>query len=208
MLKNNRKNLFKNGFTTAELLVGIAIFVFIGMAVNKFQSSIFSSSSYLQASLRTEDDARRILRTIISEIRSMNYSAVGGYPITSATGNSFIFYSDTNNDNNTERLRYFIEGTNLKRGIVYPTGSPFSYDLNNEKISIITSNIVATSSIFSYFSDSYVGTGMPLPEPVNLPDVRLIKVSIPATIKTADGKISTSYEISSQVSIRNLKDNM
>ncbi|HBM45554.1 MAG: hypothetical protein UT05_C0010G0015 [Parcubacteria group bacterium GW2011_GWF2_38_76] len=198
---NKNKNI---GFTTIELLLGITFVVFIGLAVGNFQENLFSNSDYLTRSLTAEGDARIVLRKLISELRTMNYSSVGSYPIGLATENSIIFYSDINSDNNMERLRYFLDGEFLKVGIVYPSGSPLSYDLDSEKISILVRNIVPGASIFTYYDTNYNGENGAIAFPVDLSLVRLVKVDIPILIKNRG--TTTPYSISSQVSIRNLNN--
>lgn len=193
------------GFTLVEMLMALSVVVILGIVVGTFQRSIFSSGSYLQASFKAEDDARSVMKNLISETRSMNFSGLGGYYIEQASGNSFTFYSDINNDGKTERLRYFKEGTMLKRGITYPTGTPVVYT-TPEQVSIVVRDIANSSGIFFYYDDSYTGTSNPLPEPIDIVLVRLVKINIPIILR--DNKATTSYNITSQVSIRNMKDNL
>lgn len=195
----------QSGLTMVELLFGIAFIAIFGIAVSNIQDNIFSSGRFLEDSLGAESEARNVLRNIISELRSMNYSAVGSYPIGSASENSLIFYSDINGDKNNERLRYFRDGDLLKVGVVYPSGSPLSYILSNERIKILVRNISNTPNIFSYYDTDYDGQSAPLPFPVNIPLVRMVKVSVPIMIKNRS--TTTPYVISSQVSLRNLKEN-
>ena len=215
-----KKNLIKNksifyfrfsilrpnkGFTLIEMFLALSITVILGIAVGAFQRNIFSSGNYLQESFRAEDDARKILRDMVSEIRSMNYSGVGGYFIEQASGSSFTFYSDINGDGKTERRRYYKDGDTIKRGIVYPTGSPINYS-SPEKISIVVRDIVNSGNIFSYYDENYNGFGSALSEPIDLPLIRLVKIDIPIILK--NGNATTTYDIESQVSIRNLKENL
>lgn len=187
-----------------ELIFALAVVVFLGMAVGAFQRNIFSSSSYLQASFRAEDDARKILRNLVSEIRSMNYSGLGGYFIEQASSNSITFYSDIDGDGKTERLRYFRDGSVVKRGVIVPTGSPIDYS-SAENVSIVVRDISA-GNIFSYYDTNYDGIGASLEEPINILSIRLVKINIPIILR--NNQATTSYNIEGQVSIRNLKENL
>lgn len=196
----------KFGMTTVELLFGVAFVVLMGVAVSSLQDNIFSSSRFLEDSFGAEGEVRVVLRNIVSELRSLNYSAVGSYPIGGAFENSLIFYSDINGDGNAERLRYFRDGDLLKVGVVYPSGSPLSYLLTDERVKVLVRNISNTPNIFSYYDTNYNGQSSPLAFPVNTPLIRMVKVSVPIMIKNRS--TITPYVISSQVSLRNLKENL
>lgn len=196
----------KKGITIIELLFGVSFIIVFSAVIYNFQNNLFSSSEYLQNSLNAESEARSVLRKIISELRSMNYSNIGTHPIQSASDDSIIFYSDINNNGNTERLHYFLDGNLLKVGVVYPSGAPLQYDLETESIKTLVRNVSASSSIFSYFDSSYDGTTEPLNLPINIVSIKLIKVNIPIILN--ETSTSTPYIISSQISIRNLKENL
>ncbi|HRY62439.1 MAG TPA: hypothetical protein P5056_01570 [Candidatus Paceibacterota bacterium] len=196
----------KKGLTLIELLFGMAFIAFMGLAIANFQNSMFSSSEYLQRSLMAEGDARTVLRQLISELRAMNYSSVGSYPISSALENSITFYSDTNGDGNPERLRYFLDGDLFKVGVVYPSGAPLTYDINSERIKTLVRKVDPTASIFTYHGTEYTGENGALVFPVDIPLIRLVKVNIPIIIENQG--TTTPYSISSQVSLRNLKENL
>lgn len=193
------------GFTMVELLIALSIVIVLGSMVGVFQRYIFFSSSYLQASFMAEADARNVMRNFISEVRSMNYSGLGGYFIEEATGNSLTFYSDINNDGKTEKLRYFADGAMLKKGVTFPSGSPINYT-QAEQVSIIVRDVSNSSNLFFYYDDGYTGTSASLPFPVDIGLIRLIKINIPIELK--NDKSTTTYNVTGQVSIRNMKDNL
>jgi hypothetical protein len=201
----NQKKI-KTGLTTLELLFGISFVVMIGVAVVYFQGNIFSSSDFLQRSMLAEGDAKVVLRKLVSDLRTMNYSGVGSYAIESASETSITFYSDTNNDNKAERLRYFLDGNLFKQGVVYPSGEPAAYNVDSETTKILVRGVQATSSIFSYYDSDYNGSSEPLSFPLNILAIRLIKVSIPIILDSREN--SVPYKVESQVSLRNLKENL
>lgn len=205
MEKSDLKNK-KSGFTLVEVIFGVAMLIITSAVVTNFSRNIFETESYLQTSFRAEDSARNILRGLTAEIRSMNYSALGGYPISEATSDSLTFYSDINGDGHTEQLRYFLDGTLLKKGVVYPTGDPLSYNQAAERISVLASGIISGSDVFYYYGNEYNGTGDPLEEPIDLLSVSLIKIEI--TLNISGTKIVVPYVIESQASMRNLKQNL
>ena len=89
--------------------------------------------------------------------------------------------------------------------ITKPTGSPLGYNLANEQISTLI-DYVTNASTFEYFDKDYAGTEAPLPSPVNISSIRLVKINI--TIDDDPNHAPTVHTFSTQVSIRNLKDNL
>jgi hypothetical protein len=137
----------------------------------------------------------------------MSPSAMGAYAIVQAATSSLTFYDDIDNDSSIEKVRYFLSGSTLKKGVVEPSGSPLNYN-GTETIKELVHNIAnnATTSIFSYYDSSYAGTSSPLALPVNVLSVRLIKVSL--VIDSDPLKPPAPIYMSTQVSIRNIKDNL
>ena len=129
----------------------------------------------------------------------------GAYVINQAEASSFIFYSDIDNDGLKEKVRYFLIGTTLQKGVIKPTGSPLSYNPLNETISTLAENLTNVS-IFDYYDKFYDGTTAPLSLPVNTSDIRLIKITI--IIDKDPNRSPTAMTFSTEVSIRNLKDNL
>lgn len=201
----NNKNNNNFGFTLIEVLFVVAIVVFSGLVVSNFQKEIFQSGSRVQKSLISEEGGRKIIRNIVSEIRTMNFSAVGGYPIESASSNSLVFYSDVNGDGNMDRIRYFVDGAVLKRGVTFPSGSPLTYSGQPENISSVISGLLS-GGVFFYGDTNFLGESDYLIEPINIPLIRLIEIKVKINLDSSGKTIP--FEMSSKVSIRNLKDNL
>ena len=104
-----------------------------------------------------------------------------------------------------EKVRYFLAGTTLQKGVIKPTGSPLIYNSINEKISTFVNNVISTS-IFDYYDENYDGTTAPLSFPVNVSDIRLVKITV--MVEQDPNRSPTPMVFSTQVSIRNLKDNL
>lgn len=198
----NKKKLI-SGFTLIETLFGVAIFVLIALALTLFSRNVWVYNSFVSEGLISTDAARQILKTIVSEIRTASVASNGAYAIDQATVSSFIFYSDIDNDNLREKVRYFLVGTTLQKGVIKPTGN-LTYNPADEKISILASD--TTSLAFDYFNKNYDGTNSALTFPINIPDVRLIKITV--TLDKDPNRAPLPTTFSTQVSIRNLKDNL
>ncbi len=207
--EHNPKSIMKTipnnkGFTVVEVMISLAIFVFIIGALTLLSRNLWQYNSFLSSGLNTADATKNILKTMTAEIRTASSGSNGGYAINQASVSSFTFYADTDNDGLKEKIRYFIDGTVLKKGIIVPTGSPLDYT-QTEKITTLASNITNTN-IFEYYDTNYDGTTPPLSSPINVAAVRLVKITV--TIDEDPNRSPGPSTISTQVSIRNLKDNL
>jgi len=197
----------KRSFTTIEIIVVIGIFALIGIVIFGWQKDIFSLQNLFQTRLTTQENIRKTIKNFIAEVRTAQPSSLGSYPIEEANKDSFIFYSNIDSDNLVERLRYFLDGKKLKKGVIKPSGQPLVYNPNNEVITQLVENVInPNSEVFYYYDKNYDGTGNPLPQPVNISAVRLVKItiSVDEDLNRPPGPITET----SQVSIRNLKDNL
>jgi len=203
--KNHQNS--KSGFTIIEVLVSIFILTLIVSVVYSFQKDVFSLNRIISDSLVAQEEARRNLKTMTAEIRTASPSSLGAYAIAQTATSSFIFYSNIDGDSFKERVRYFLDGTTLKKGIIKPSGAPLAYNPANETIIDLAHDVAnTTTSIFSYYDTNYDGTTQPLAEPINVSVVRLVKITI---VIDHDPLVSPGHiTLTTQISIRNLKDNL
>ncbi|MSR87661.1 MAG: prepilin-type N-terminal cleavage/methylation domain-containing protein [Candidatus Zambryskibacteria bacterium] len=199
-----------SGFTLIEFLVAIVIATVIGMLVAFFARNVinlnFSSSSSMTSML----EGRKILSVMVNELRGAAPSALGSYAIESASTSTIVFFTDVNSDGVSDRIRYFIDypTKSVKRGVVLATGEPPAYNLGDESLNTLVTDVSnATSTpLFDYYDGSYVGTSTPLSLPILLLDIRLIKITVRIEKDSNQAPIPTT--VSSQASLRNLKDNL
>jgi prepilin-type N-terminal cleavage/methylation domain-containing protein len=197
------------GFTIVELLVVASILAIVSVGVLVFFRDTMTFNTSIQSSLRSQNEARRILRPFANEVRGATRSALGAYPIELASSTSLIFFTDLDEDGHSERIRYFLEGDTFKKGVTEPSGAPLSYDLDDERIVAIVNNVVATTTpVFQYFNTNYVGasTTPALAQPVSPALVRLVRVNI--TVDENPNQPPAAFTLTTQISFRNLKDNL
>jgi len=140
---------------------------------------------------------------MITEIRSMGPADNGGYDIATATTTTFTFYSDLDGDGKLEQVRYFLDGTTLKKGVTASTGVPATYPPANENISEVVHYIVPGPAIFTYYTTGDPSAISSLSAPVNIGLIRLVKVRGTTDKDTARAPLPTTLSIT--VTIRNLR---
>lgn len=201
-----RKNFKSSGMSLIELMISLAILGIMITIIATFAKNIFGYNKGFANTLSVYDNSRTILHPISSEIRSASPSALGSYPIATADNTTFTFYADTNNDGVPERVRYYLSGTTLVKGTLAPSGNPLAYT-GQETTKNIVNNIRNTSQqpIFSYYDANYTGSESSLAQPVDISTVRLVKITL---LLDADlNNPPDAVTITTQVSLRNLKDN-
>ena len=194
------------GFTLIEVLVGVFVLGLLVVSIGVFQKNIFFLENLSKSSLEIQQEGRKAIKEMTKEIRSISTSSTGTYPIDTASQNSFTFYSDIDDDGLKERVRYFLEGTTLKKGELKPTGNPVTYDDNNETVVDFVRNIANTNPIFSYYDSSYDGSGAPIAYPIDIASIRLVKVELVIDGNGSSAPVPVTFTF--QVTMRNLKDNL
>jgi YD repeat-containing protein len=197
----------KKGVSLAEIIVVVAIALVIFVGVFNFGTNIFSFNYNAQENLSAQTDSRRILKTMVKELRSASPSSLGAYPIVSAATSGIVFFSNIDGDNYKEQVRYYLQNKELKRGLIKPSGSPLTYNPNDEQTITLIKNINnGSEAIFEYFDASYTGTSTPLAQPVQTTKIRLVRITL--KIEKTPGKSAGPIIAESQVFLRNLKDNL
>lgn len=198
----------RKGFTLGELLISIFIFSILVVTVSTFQKDIFMLNRVISNNLSAQLELRRITKVMVSELRKASPSSVGSYPISLANQSELTFYSDISGDGLKERIRYFLNDGKLKKGITSPSGNPLVYPVSDGNVVILMSDVVSSSTlpIFQYYSNSYNGNSSPMSYPISVTDIRLIKITV---IIDKDPNLPPKEIIgTSQVNLRNLKDNL
>lgn len=206
-LKTNFQNLCA-GFTLAEIIITVGIISLIAVVLGAFQGDIFFFNTIIQDDLTAQMDGRRAIRKMVSEIREASPSSLGAYPLVTTATSSIVFFSNIDSDDLKEQVRYFIQDKNLMRGVIKPSGNPLSYNPASESFETSVKDIANSTStpLFEYYDTNYTGTTTPLVFPVSITAVRLVNINL--LIDHNPNRSPVPLNIDSQVSIRNLKDNL
>jgi len=196
------------GFTLYELIIVMSIFLV----------AIFITTTYIVQGLKANrfviefgeavQNARRGTEIMAKELREASFADNGNFPIVSASDQILIFYSDIDSDNAIERVRYFLDGTDLKKGVIEPSGDPIVYT-GTETITIISQYVRNdTVPIFYFYNGDYPAdvVNNPLTIPPNLNEIKLINLNLFININPL--LAPNSFNLNQAVQLRNLKSNL
>ena len=98
----------KKGFTLIETLVAIVVFtISLGAVSGLIVTSYRHYENVWQQALAT-NEARTGVEVMIKQIREARPGDDGSYPIVLAGDKEFSFFSDIDEDGETEKVRYFL----------------------------------------------------------------------------------------------------
>lgn len=206
-MKNNILQI-QRGFTLIEVVMSVTIFSLIGVGLIVLISSIFTTNGKLSILSEDTDQGRKAVFKFMQEIRNATYANTGSYPLAEASNQQIVFYSNVDGGADIERIRYYISNGNLYRGVVKPTGSPYTYNLGSETSRVVQKNVGnGANPLFYYYNGSYTGTESALSAPINLTQVKLIKMDL--RIFNKGGSSGTNYfSTTATGAIRSLKTNL
>ncbi|KKU25692.1 MAG: hypothetical protein UX39_C0022G0013 [Candidatus Magasanikbacteria bacterium GW2011_GWA2_46_17] len=133
-ISTDNQGLDNRGLTLIEVVVAVGIFAIVVTTVVELLWYGWHSMRIVWDQLAVQNEGRKVTQDLTNELRTANYSSIGSYPIASAGANDLTFYSDLDKDSYRERVRYFLVGTTLKKGVIIPTGTPLTYSTSSERV--------------------------------------------------------------------------
>lgn len=136
-------------FTLIETLVTIAVFALIFGAVSGFIVAAYRIHGYTWQQSVAINEARKGIETMVKEIREARMGDDGSYPIALAQDKEFIFYSDIDKDEETEKVRYFLgtagSGNQTQDCVTFGDGGSCNVNFSNFLSGNLTSAQVRVS---------------------------------------------------------------
>lgn len=198
----------KNGFTLIEAVIAIAVVAGLMFVVSSMLISVFSGSKQQYTALGNVDNARIIAHRFVNEIRSAAPGVDGSAAISVANDSEIIFHSPDKSTGLISRIRYYVAGDELYKGVVAPTGSPLSYNLAEESISLVQQDLTLSGNpLFYYYDGDYWGSGSPLSQPVNIPSIRFVRINLTVLRQTQQASDSV-FVLNTGAAVRSLKNNL
>lgn len=145
-----------NGYTLVEMLMVISLATVTLLVVTTAILAFYRGNTIIFNQALAVESARRGLAHVSADVRGAQYGDNGSFPIISIATSSFTFFTDIEGDGSAERIRYFLSGTTLKRGIIHASGSPATYPTAEEAVSTSATDVHNPTStpIFRYYTAS------------------------------------------------------
>jgi type II secretory pathway pseudopilin PulG len=198
----------KKGMGLVEMIMAIAIFAICIAGFTLLFIRTWRSNSFIIEEGTTSMTVSRAVTQLAGDLRRARQADSGEYPIKSGDNFDLIVFIDIDNDGITEKVHYFLDHSNLKRGITKPSGTPPSYPAGDQQVSVIGMYITNATNepIFYYYNKQYPGdpSHNPLNTPVNPGDVRLIKVHL--FVNIVPTRAPDNIKIETFAELRNIND--
>ena len=181
----------------------------LSIAIGSFIVLSYRTSRFAEEQREAISSARRGIDTMVQEIRSARAGEDGSYPIQAAEDFSFTFFGDIDGDSRVEKVRYWLEASDLKKGVIEPAGTPLGYPANTETIRVLSPYVRnGTTPIFRYYNGDYPGDAVnnPLPTPTRLVQTKLMHVFLEINVDAS--RAPNSFVLESLTQLRNLKTNL
>jgi len=185
----------------------MSIFSLIVLVLASFLIDGWRYNTIIWDQLQGQTDARRVVQETVNIIRKAEESSIGAFPVVLAKDNELIIYANVDTDFYRERIRFWLDGTTLKRGIIKPSGNPLNYSGTEQVVDLAhyVVNISKGIPLFIYYDENYTGVENPLTTPAEVALIKLVKVQL--LIEKNPDKTPIPLRVESMVQIRNLKSN-
>lgn len=188
------------GLTLLETLVWIGVFTVVFGAVVSATLSFYRANRYTLGQAFAVSSGQRGLNDMMRVIREAAYASDGAYPIISMAADQFSFYADVDADASIEKVRYFLQGTSLLKGVVDVSGDPPAYT-GSEVTSIVAEhvrNVAHATSTFRYYDEN----GALMTDFTKIAEVRFVTANL--IVDTDTAQLPPEITLRSSAGVRNL----
>ena len=191
------------GFTLIETIVVLAIFIIvIGALVSSIRFFYRSNTHALEQSFAI-NSARIGIERMVKDIREAAFSDEGAYPVISMATSSFSFYSDVDEDIFVEKIRYFLDGTDLNKGITNSSGDPLTYNSDDEVVSLVSDNVRNNAESVDIFSYTDV-SGDTMTNMASTTDLRFTTIEVIVNVNPI--RLPNNFSLRSSATLRNVRE--
>ncbi len=188
------------GMTLVETVVYVSLFALIMLAIAQSVLYMYRTNSYAIQQASAVASAQHGVDVMVREIREAAYASDGSYPIVTLGPNTLTLYADIDGDPLVERIRYYVQGSSIMRGVVDPTGDPPSYG-GAEVVSTLSDAVRNTDHGIPLFM-FYDKNGALMTDYTRVADVRFVTVSVQVDIDP--NRSPTPLLLRSSAALRNV----
>lgn len=194
-------NKFIRGMTLVEMIVVVAIFTMLMLAVGESISSFYRFNAYTIAQAYQVQNARRGMEQLVRDLREMTFADDGTFPLARMEDNLVGFYSDIDRDNSVEYVEYELTGTTLEKRIYDATGTPPVYEDTPDETDVLSEyvqNINQNTPTFTYYDEG----GNEATATSTVIDIRYIRAGLVVNIDPV--RDPGEFTLRSSAALRNL----
>lgn len=196
--------------TLVEVMVAIAIMLIAMEGFTLLFLKSWDTNKFILEEGLASAAASRATNQIIIRLRGTQQADNGDYPIESADDFDLTIYTNTDDDDDVERVHYFLDlaADQLKMGVTDPdtSAAPVSYPAGDGTVSVLANYVVNESDnpSFYYYNDNYPGdtANNPLSTPAAIGSIQLIRVHLLVNIDPVHAP--NNINIESFVNLRNI----
>ncbi len=192
---------FSSGYTLVEMIVVIGVTSLVMVMVTDTVLTFYRANTNTLEQAIQVDNARKGVEYLVRDLREAAYADDGSFPIVANGSTSISFYSDIDRDASVEKVRYFIDGTNLKKGTTNAAGSPPTYT-GTEQVTLIAEYIRNTAQsipVFRYYNASSTEVA------AGATSTTISFVSVDLVVNVDVNRLPGQFTLHSSATIRNLK---
>ncbi len=201
-IHNNRPlntNAHQGFLSLVEVIMASALSIIVMIFVTWFLISVYNSYAFGFEQTELLRRGQTTLRTIEGQMRSLT-------SIETANQRDITFYAYQHSGALApDKFRYFVQGTDLKQGIIVAEGtSPnFTYPPENEKLKTIGTYLKNNNNQIFYYYDE---NGSLINFPISVNSVKLIRIHLelehPNSVREGTQTVETRFQL------RNKKTNL
>ncbi len=199
----------QQGFTLIELLVAIGIFAILSTGVIMLIGSVLTGANKQGNAIANADQSRKLSNQMMQELRNAVTASNGAYPIATANAQELTFYCNVDGGTDIERVRYYLSGGQLRRGIVKQSGTPAVYT-GTETYTVVQRDVAnGATPLFYYYDENFDDSAdTALTQPVNIATITYIKLNLLVYKKTSVPNQTPTYTVTAGSALRGLKTNL
>ncbi|MBL8158215.1 hypothetical protein JNK62_01610 [bacterium] len=191
----------ERGMTLVETVVWVSVTLAAMLAIVNSVQYFYRTNNYTVEQSAAVSSAQRGIESMVKTMREAAYASDGAYPIISISTSSVAFYADVDSDPFIEKLRFFVDGNSLKRGIIDPVGDPPVYS-SPEVVSTVSDsvrNIDQGIATFRYYDVN--GNLM-----TNLNDIAALRfIESTVVVNINPFRMPNQFTLRSTAALRNLR---
>lgn len=190
------------GFSLIESIVVVSLTTSVGLGLLFMISYFYRSNAYLLEATSAVESASKGIVVTLESLREASYGEDGAYPLAAVATSSVTFYADLDLDESVERVRFYLSGGTLYRGLTEPAGNPPSYAGQPEAIVTIATYVKNGTSTpaFRYFDQD----GVEMTGTIDISEVRTVRTRFDVDINPQRAPNVVTFE--GAATLRNVRN--